>query len=72
VYVDLSDATFIDASVLGVLARSGSNLAAQGSMLKIFGASGVVTQLLTLTKIGDAYGADTEAPDVAAALRRAS
>jgi hypothetical protein len=32
----------------------------------------MVAQLLTLTKIGDAYGADTEVSDVAAALRRAS
>jgi anti-anti-sigma factor len=66
VYVDLSDATFIDASIVGVLVRSGRRLAAQGSKLKIFGASGLVAQVLTLTGIADSYRADVEAPGVAA------
>ena len=63
VYVDLSETTFIDASVLGALVRSGRRLAATESKLKIFGASGMVADLLALTKIDVEYGADLRVPD---------
>jgi anti-anti-sigma regulatory factor len=64
--VDLSETTFIDASVLGAFVRAGHRLAAEESRLKIFGASGMVADLLALTKIDVEYGADMRVPDATA------
>jgi anti-sigma B factor antagonist len=67
VYVDLSEATFIDASVLGVLVRSGRCLSVRGSRLQVFGASGMVARVLALTRIAVEYGAVVQVPDAVVA-----
>ena len=62
-YVDLSEVTFMDAAVLGALVRSGRCLAASGSTLKIFGASGIAAEVLALTNIAVEYGATLKIPE---------
>ncbi len=72
VYLDLAEVDFMDAAAIGAVVRAAHGLEAQGSALKVFGATGWVADLLNVTKISEVYGARLPLPEAELMRHRAA